>query len=765
MTDRFEIEEGWSTLLLLVSLIFIAGYGISQSDFFDGLQVLPVLGVAAVFTGLLAAKSKFSPRVAHLFAAVIGAFTIIYIVGAVLPDDLTWRERIIEVVQQQVVFLEKLFGGGTNREGFVFVTHAGLGIWLAGYSAAWYTFRQPKVWRAILPAGLILLSVVYYYAGPKPMLFYMALYILLSLLFVARTHLAEEESGWRRAAVRYDKYITFNFLRAGFIAAIVALMLSWSLPTLSASTIVGDALSDTRTPWRRFQDNWTRMYSALRTYGQTTVDPYQDSLVLGGPRTVSDTPVMDVFVARELPYVYWQTMVYDSYEDGLWSTTPSREELHITDEGMIDIPTSVGRQVITQTVVNYQPNSSLLYGAPEIIGANRDMFVQSRPNEDGEALVTAVRSRYILKQGDFYDITSNYSVADAFSLRSASTNYPEWVTETYLDVPDSVTPETIALAEQITSQYDTNFDKAIAVRNYLRETITYNDQIDAAPADIDPVHYVLFVNQEGYCNYYASAMALMLRSQGIPTRVVSGYAQGQFQQDDNFYRVRQSNAHTWVEVYFAEYGWIQFEPTAAIPIVERPENSDGGGGDAFDSFNNNIEELDPQDLLDEQGFTPGDTNGGLIEDQPPVESGAAAGLTSTLLERVSIWQIIAGVVLILASVGLSFLTSRINYQIESDLNKSYGRLERWGRRIGLLIQPAQTPYERADVLVTAVPESEQPVRNLTNQFVEKQFSPSKQAQPTFNSVGEWKQLRPVMLRTMLGHSLKRLGNRIAFWQR
>ena len=486
MIDRMRLEEGWSTLLLLVGLVFVAGYGIFQSEFFAGLELLPWLGVTAVFTGLLISKSRFSTRTANIFALILGSFTIVYGVASLLVGELGWREAIFEVLSQQVVFLQKLIGGGTNREGFVFVTHASLAMWIAGYTAAWYTFRRPKIWRAILPSGLILFSVVYYYAGPRPLAMYMAIYTLLALMFVARTHLVSQEKDWRQGSVRFDRFISFNFLRAGLTASLLALMLSWSLPALSASAVVGDALSETRGPWRTFQDNWTRMYSALRTYGQSTVDPYQDSLVLGGPRTVGDTPVMDVFVERELPYVYWQTIVYDRYSDGGWYTTPGSEELHITDDGVLNTPFTVGRQVITQTIVNYQPNSSLIYGAPEIIGADRDIFIEGRDDGEGDALVTSIRSRYVLKQGDQYEVTSRFSVADAFSLRSSPNDYPQWVTETYLQVPDTITPETLALAEEIVAPYDNNFDKSIAVRNYLREAIAYNDQIPAPPIDVDP---------------------------------------------------------------------------------------------------------------------------------------------------------------------------------------------------------------------------------------------------------------------------------------
>lgn len=760
MNERLRLDEGWTTLLLLLGLVLVASVGIAQSEFFPGLGILPWMGVTAVLLGLLISKSRFSTRTANTYAIIIGAFIIIYGVGSILPGELPWRERVIEVVNQQVVFLQKLIGGGTNREGFVFVTHASMAIWIAAYTATWYTFRRPRIWRAILPSGLILLSVVYYYAGPRPMSLYMATYVLLSLLFIARTHLVAQETEWRRAAVRYDRFVTFNFLRAGLIASLLALMLSWSIPALSASAVVGDALSETRGPWRNFQDNWTRMYSALRTYGQTTVDPYQDTLILGGPRTVGDTPVMDIFVEQELPYVYWQTIVYDRYTDGGWYTTPGKEELHITDDGVLNTPFTVGRQVITQTVVNYQPNSSLIYGAPEIIGTDRDIFIDAREDSDGDSLVSSIRSRYVLKQGDQYEVTSRFSIADAFSLRSASTTYPAWVEETYLQLPETITPETLALAEELTTPYDNNFDKAIAVRDYLRSAIAYNDQIAAPPADVDPVHYTLFVSQEGYCNYYASAMAVMLRAQGIPARIVSGYAQGSYQQEDKFYRVKASNSHTWVEVYFPDYGWIQFEPTASIPIVDRPENSDGGGGDAFGSFNNNLEDINRDELLGEEAFDEGEGPG--LDDLLPEDEdvGAASLSEEALWERVALWQLILGVVIVGMATGVSVFGTRYNQQVEADVSRSYGRLERWAQWLGLTIRPAHTPYERAEMLTTAVPESDQPVRTLTEKYVVRQFSADKEGDP-FDTADTWRSLRPVMLRSAIKSSLARLGNRIS----
>ncbi len=758
---RLKLQEGWSTLILLLAMVIVSASGVARAEFFDGLHILPVVAIFAVFAGVLLAKSRFSPRTAHLFSFAYGLFFILYSVSNVLPSDGTWRERVLEVINIQVVWFQKLIGGGTGREGYIFVLHTAVIYWLLGYIAAWYTFRTPRIWRAIIPIGIVLLSVAYYYSGPIPLNLYVAMYILLSLLFVARTHLVEQEKRWRKNQIRYESRIWFTFLQSGLVASLLALTIAFAIPAMSASAAVSDALSNTRGPWRDFQNNWTRLYSSLRSYGTTTIDPYQDSLVLGGPRTVGDTPIMDVYVERELPYVYWQTIIYDTYNDGGWRVADNEPILHISDDGVLSTPFSLSRQVVTQTVVNYSPNSSLLYAAPEVIGADRDMFVEAGDDGSGDLLITATRSRRVLKQGDQYEMISRYSTADATSLRNSLTDYPEWVSDTYLQVPDTITSETLQLAEDITANYDNAFDKAIAVRDYLRTNISYNDQIDAPPADVDPVHYTLFVSQEGYCNYYASSMAMMLRSQGVPARIASGYAQGEFNEDSSFYRVRASNAHTWVEVYFSDYGWIQFEPTASIPTVDRPEqfNDAAGGGDAFGAFNSTRQSLlDREELLGEGGIDEGTDASleDLLADLPEEDAAGAA----PVVEGIPLWQIIGGIIVLGGAFGVTMLANNMNKRVEADVERSYGRLAGWGRWMGINVQNTHTPYERAEIIGTAVtPEGKQSILNLTRQFVLKQFSPAQSYDDDFDPTDEWRILRPLFIRTTLEKWVQRIQKR------
>ncbi|MEI7772140.1 MAG: transglutaminase domain-containing protein, partial [Chloroflexales bacterium] len=175
-----------------------------------------------------------------------------------------------------------------------------------------------------------------------------------------------------------------------------------------------------------------------------------------------------------------------------------------------------------------------------------------------------IAARDDLRSGQTYTVTALLSHADVQGLRAAGTGYPGWVRERYLQLPDSVTPRTRDQAAQVVSAAEarTPYDQAIAIQDYLR-ALRYNEQIPGPPAGVEPVDWFLFTQREGYCDYYASSMVVMLRSLGVPARWVQGYAGGVFNAERGVYEVRENVAHSWPEVYFPEFGWERFEPTPA----------------------------------------------------------------------------------------------------------------------------------------------------------------------------------------------------------
>ncbi len=752
MLSRFKLEEGWFTLLLVWGLVIIAAATTLDAELMDGLEFLPFIVTVAIFSGVLLAKSRFSSRTTHIMALVYGLALLTYLLGSSLPESMTWQERIFDLVERQFIWVTKALSSGSSRDGLIFVIHTSAVFWLLGYTAAWYTFREPKVWRVVLPSGLVLMSVVYYYYGPKPLAAYLALYALVALIYVARTHLVAQEKIWRTASVRYERDIRLNFLQASFLVALISLGVAWTIPTAQASTTVNDALGETgfKGTWREFQDDWTRLFSSLRSYGGGTNDLYRDSLSLGGPRTVGNQLVMDIYVEERLPYVYWQAVAFDEYIDGNWAVTESDQVLHFPDEGNLNSTRYGARQEVLQTVINFLPNAGTIHGAPEIVNTDRQMFV-TKSGEDESEETRSVQSRFVMRQGDRYQVVSAVSLADATSLRNATQTYPDWIQEKYLQFPDTITPETIALAEELTAGLTNPFDKAIAIRDWLRNNIAYNDQIAAPPDGVDPVHYILFEGKEAYCNYYASGMVMMLRSQGIPARFVAGYAQGDWDEESSSYRVRSSNSHSWAEVFFPGYGWIQFEPTAALPPGDRPESS-GNPGDAFASPS--IED-DERPLFQELGEGEDDVEsaGALIG-----EENLSEGVNQTI-DPVLIIRIVVGVVIVGLAALAVFAASRMNMRVESNVEKSYGRLESWAPWLGVLIRPVHTPYERANLMATAVPEGKEPLRNFAHQFVRQRFSPDKTVDSEFNALAEWKILRPTLLRQMFNHQIEKIRRR------
>jgi hypothetical protein len=761
MFERIKLEEGWTTLFLVWALIAVTGMAIITAELTDeGLDILMVVGTGGVVAGLMLAKSNFSSRMAHAFSLVYGLALVFYMVGGLLPEDMTWRMRIIDLVQRQGLWMSKAVEGGISRDTIIFILQTAAIFWLLGYTASWYTFRDPRVWRVVLPTGLVLLSVIYYYYGPKPLIVYLAIYALLALLYIARTHLIDREKSWRSGAVRYEGEIRFEFLRASFVVGALLLILAGNLPALGASAEVSSAFSEVNGPWRQFQDNWTRLFSSLRSYGTGTNDTYADTMVLGGPRTVGNIPIMDVHVPYRLAYVYWHGVALDTYDGrGGWRNNSNRTIAHLPDEGELALPSFVARQVVTQTIVNYVPNAGTLYGAPDVIYSDRQLLVDLNVQQDEMLGANWIRSRFVLRQGDTYQVASSMSTADKTSLRNAGSSYPEWVTDDYLQLPAAITPETIELAEQLTAGHDNAFDKAIAVRDWLRTEITYNDQIQAPPDDVEPVHYTIFESKEAYCTYYASAMAIMLRSQGIPARIVNGYAQGEWVEEASLYRVRASNAHTWVEVFFPGYGWIQFEPTAALPVSERPDEPPGGNpGDGFGS-NNPLEmatDAQPFPLDDIESL--GDVNRDerleqLLEGEELAELAAEE-------RRGRIARAVGGGMLLLVAGGLVTIANQANKRVEADVEKSYGRLSKWAQWLGLNLRPVDTPYERADRLARAIPDGRQPIRSLTHQYVLRRFSAHHNGDEAFDPTSQWSILRPMLMR----QAIRRQWARVWTWR-
>jgi len=161
-----------------------------------------------------------------------------------------------------------------------------------------------------------------------------------------------------------------------------------------------------------------------------------------------------------------------------------------------------------------------------------------------------------------YTGNSRLPAMDARKLRAAPAVYPKEITSTYLQLPANLDLRIPEFARQVTRNAKTPFDKSLAIESFLRTQFGYTLNLTGKPGD-DPLAHFLFETRAGHCEYFASAMAILLRTLGIPSREVNGFLPGEYNDLGGDYIVRASDAHSWVEVYFPGDGWQVFDPTPA----------------------------------------------------------------------------------------------------------------------------------------------------------------------------------------------------------
>ncbi|MBN1313804.1 MAG: transglutaminase domain-containing protein [Anaerolineae bacterium] len=720
LIDNFR--QDWATLLMVTLLLLIPAAALAVPNWADGLQVLSLIVLAAVLMSYLLAISRFSDTMILIMSIVYGTLAVWSVMALILPDAFTFRERMLEIAFRAAGWIERALGGGISRDNLMFVLLMAGCFWFLSFNAVVNVFRSQRLWMAVVPPGLALLINTYYYIGKTRMDFFLIAYLFLTLILVVRTNIQLREQLWTSMRVGYTPGIHFDLLRGGLIIIVLLLFLAWSLPAASASNRLASAWDRSINPWTRFQDTFSRLFNGLQGQGSASADYYGGAtLSMGGPTNLGNQTVMYVYAPPGHHY-YWRSKLFDRYENGRW--TASSEDRVESDFGVI-IPETQGfyalRTNVQQRFQIVIPATRLVYAAPQPTTFSSLPVVYdviyNTPGQ-GQGTATAVRAANLLMSGRKYEATSSISIADETSLRAANTDYPAWVSERYLQLPDTITSRTRDLAIAVTAQFDNPYDKARAVEAYLRDHITYNRQVSAPPSNVEPVDYVLFDRTEGYCNYYASAMTIMLRAVGIPARVAAGFAQGEFDDSLNAFRVLEADAHTWVEAFFPGFGWVEFEPTSAIQVITRPE--------AY-----------PDAFLEEQpapGELPIGAGGITPQAEPPfpeedlidqaeqaVDLSAARPIPTTL-------AVLGGVFALALLLGLVVFVLWFRFEQWglmqlSEVSRSYARLNTYAQLLDISASETATPYEHAAQLVKALPEGRSPISAIVNLYVIEQYGP------------------------------------------
>jgi transglutaminase-like putative cysteine protease len=482
---------------------------------------------------------------------------------------------------------------------------------------------------------------------------------------------------------------------------------------------------------------------------------------LGGARTITNEPVMDVVSSQNR---YFQATVLDTYTSQAWELRNTVEVNLATQK--VPAPEFKARRIITQTVTMRQM-TNVIMGAPMPVSVSvpadaRVIPYGLTPEETltaeriGVSELSLIISHGIIQPGQTYTLTSAISFATEAQLRSDSVDYPSDVIARYLQLPDTVPQRVFDLAEELADGHENPYDIAKGIETYLRG-YEYNDQIPGPAPDEDSADYFLFEEKQGYCDYYATSMAVMLRHLGIPTRLVQGYATGEYDPLSGAYRFLEKDAHTWVEVYFPTYGWIQFEPTASETAIERQSGAaippeEGGGAASYehpkagDEAERNIpipEETKPLTSL--AGRTPE------LTQQFALNLGRMlllAAVTGLFLVAILMWRL-------LRTPGVRTKVRMKKQPPRDFIGRLWDRLWWWGERLNMIMRPSLTPLEQAEIFSLSLPDIADDVHLLAQLYARDQYSPHTLAPDDMERAQyAWLRLRSQFIRAWMNRRLR-----------
>jgi transglutaminase-like putative cysteine protease len=277
-----------------------------------------------------------------------------------------------------------------------------------------------------------------------------------------------------------------------------------------------------------------------------------------GPIKLESAVVMRVSVpdddSRSLP-LYLRGMAFDSYDGLHWSNRQTfRREIRPNAGGTFIVGPSSRHGIPVHQEVLLEPlGTPVLFGFSSLQAVGGEIVSVSVDPHDSAYLPFTPASRIQ------YRVDSRLSTVPTLELKAETLAYPDWIRDTYLQ-PTSNDQRIVDLAREVTQSTLTVYEKTKAVETHLRTSYRYSLDVKSTSGRA-PIDDFLFGQKAGYCEHFATAMVLMVRSLGIPSRLVTGFLRGEWNEYGGYYIVRQRDAHAWVEVYFPKSGWITFDPT------------------------------------------------------------------------------------------------------------------------------------------------------------------------------------------------------------
>ena len=588
-------------LSLSGGMALLLGGSVTQAAWVDDSRPIIAMLVWGLLVGWWLAASRWRSRFALAYTCLVGPALAVQAMAAVYPGGLAILQTpyglLVEGMHARAVtfwlrlsgWVQTLVSGGSVRDTGLFVLLLAWLAWAAALWLMWWLMRRKSALPGILPFFFLMAVNNHLSRQPRAMLL---VFGLLAILAIGYTAFGGFKANWIRRRVDYSDELGFGWgFSSGIVAAaLVSAALVFSLvATPDGLQILSDLVEQSR---QQMSDTANQWFGGVKPPPTPSANekPLKPPTVVNTPNLGAigaaiangDDVILWAWVSDPAPLPeerggpphdgsdtirhYWRGSIFSEYTGRGWNSAALAAGSPIQVENP---DASAGRYVLKQRYEVVARHNGALFSVGDPVFASNDTKLR---------VLTGDNSHLVEGRASAYEVTSLASNVSVRDLEMASSRYPDEIRSVYLQLPAELPGRVLTVAREIGGSGTNVYQKVIKIQNYLRETYPYDPAVAPPPSGQDAVDYFLFDASGGFCTYYASAMAVMLRVEGVPARVVSGYAMGIFDPQRGMYRVPASASHAWVEVYFPGYGWIEFEPTPAYATFDYPLGLASAGG-------------------------------------------------------------------------------------------------------------------------------------------------------------------------------------------
>jgi transglutaminase-like putative cysteine protease len=518
----------------LTALTLAGVYSMSRL-FLGGSFVGPVLGVAlGAHAVAWLCRNRSWPPVAATGVCLVAL--ILLVSWFVLPGSTsygipwlhTWQVAVRSFHEATTDF-HRVTAPAPATQGFVLVAAAGVGI--LAVLADWAAFRMRATLEATVPSfALFIFCAAIGSSSGRTEAVVVEVAALILFVIVHQAILDQETSAWfaNRTEGALKSVVTAGAV-LGLAALVVALNLGLRLPGATSRSLIA---------WRA-------------TQGGAGTRSTESPLVTLQGRLINPSP-NPVFTVVSTQPEYWRQTALDAFDGTNWNALSTYHSVGTRLSGG-STPTVAGTTLAQRfDITNLD--------SPWLPAAYRPVAVSGIKGVTWDAQSGSLISQNNSLTGSVYNVTSLVSAGSNEVSRLEAAPPPDDNAEgQYLQLP-SIDARVKALAEQIVAGKASEYDKALAIQDYLRNPALFSYNERYTYDGPDPLGHFLFDARQGYCQQFAGSYAVLARIVGVPTRLAVGWTWGSLVGTDT-YQVTDQQAHTWPEVYFTGVGWVPFEPT------------------------------------------------------------------------------------------------------------------------------------------------------------------------------------------------------------